>query len=373
MTLTGPQTVLLATAVVSGITVALAVLLIVAERYLVNYGRCAIDINAGQRRLEVEGGATLLASLMGEGIFIPSACGGKGTCAYCKVKVLEGGGPLGPTEEPLLEPGERGTGVRISCQVKVRRDMRIEIPEALFRVREFKGRVEKIEDLTHDVKLVRIALVEPETIEFTPGQYVQLMAPAYGDVADAVYRAYSIASPPSMSGKVELIIRLVPGGICTTWVFEHLKEGDEVALNGPYGEFRLSEDAGREMIWIAGGSGMAPFWGIVRHMKDAGIARKCRYFFGALTPKDLFLTDELRRMADELDWFQFIPSLSRPDADGGWKGERGLITEVVARCVPDASQSEAYLCGSSGMINASIKVLKEKGLPEDRIYYDKFD
>ena len=293
-------TILLAAAAASGLTAALSALLLLAERVLVNYGTCTIDINRGRRRLEVAGGDALLATLMREGIFIPSACGGRGTCAYCKLKVLEGGGIVTPTEQPLLSPDQITDNVRISCQVKVRGDMAVLIPEELFSVRQFRGRVERIRDLTHDIKELRIDLVEPGTIEFTPGQYVQLQAPAYGSNPEPVYRAYSISGLPGDEGAVELIIRLVPGGICTTWVFTMLAEGDEVAFSGPYGEFRLSE-TDREMVWVAGGSGMAPFWSMLRHMKQQGARRKCTFFFGAVNKRDLFFLDELKQIESELE------------------------------------------------------------------------
>ena len=363
--------VLLASGVVAGICLVSAALLLVAERYLVNYGPCAIDINRGARRLTVQGGSTLLASLIGQGIFIPSACGGKGTCAYCKVKILDGGGPVAPTETTLLKSDELRDGVRISCQVKVRNDVAIEIPPQLFLVKEFRGRVERIRDLTHDIKELRIALLEPNQIEFTAGQYVQLRTPEYGDNPEAVYRAYSISSPPSDKSVIELVVRLVPGGICTTWVFKYLREGDEVLLNGPHGDFRLS-DSTSEMVWIAGGSGMAPFWSMIRHMKEHNIVRPTRYFFGAVRRRDLFYVDELTALAKELEWFQFTPALSGAAGEDSWTGETGLITEVVDRHVPASSGAEAYLCGSSGMIDASINVLKTKGMPDDRIFYDKF-
>ncbi len=366
----GASFVLVSTALVAGVCLASAAVLLIAERYLANYGECAIDINRGAKRLEVPGGKPLLATLMGQGIFIPSACGGRGTCAYCKVTITDGAPPIAPTELTLLTPEEIKARVRISCQVKVRNDLAIEIPERLFLVKQFTGVVERIRDLTHDIKELRIRLVEPAAIEFTPGQYVQLEAPAYGDNPEPVYRAYSISSPPSDKGHVELIIRLVPGGICTTWVFTQLKEGDEVRFNGPYGDFRLSE-SGREMVWIAGGSGMAPFWSMARHMRERGIRRKCTYFFGAVRERDLFFLDEFRELEKAMPSFRFIPALSGSENDG-WAGEKGLITQVVDRHVAPGADADGYLCGSSGMIDAAVKVLKAKGIPEDRIFYDKF-
>ena len=352
------------------VTGVLALLLVLAERYLVNYGPCSINVNAGARQLEVEGGRPLLAALKEEGIFIPSACGGRGTCSYCKVKISEGGGPIVPTETPLLTQEEIASSVRISCQVKVRNDMAIEIPEALFQITEYRGVVERIRDLTYDVKELRIRLVEPDTMPFVPGQYVQLQTPERPG-ADSVYRAYSMSNPISDDHCIELIVRHVPGGICTTWIFQELTEGAEVTMTGPFGDFRLS-DADRGMIWIAGGSGMAPFWSMVRHMKDEGIARPCTYFFGAVAGKDLFLVDELHALEKELPWFTFVPALSAPADGDDWDGERGLITEVVERHVASGDNTEAYLCGSPGMIDAAAKVLRAKGVVEERTFYDKF-
>jgi len=365
------ERVIYATLVMSGICATLAVFLLIAERYLANYGTCTIDINAGAKTLEVKGGRTLLQSLMDESIFIPSACGGRGTCAYCKLKVTAGAGEIVPTEAPLLTAEEIADDVRLSCQVKVRNDIAVAIPEELFLVREYHGVVERIHDLTHDMKEVRIRLVEPATIQFQTGRYIQLETPAYGDNPEAIYRAYSISSVPSEQDHIELIIRLVPGGICTTWVFTILKEGDEVRFNGPYGAFGLTE-TDREMVWIAGGSGLAPFYGMIRHMKERKMTRKCTFFVGALAKRDLFLVDELRTLEKEMDGFTFIPALSQPADDDHWDGETGLITEVVERNVDDLSETECYLCGSGGMIQAAIKTLETKGINEGRVYYDEF-
>jgi Na+-transporting NADH:ubiquinone oxidoreductase subunit F len=368
--MTGAQFVLASTALVAGTGVVLAIVLVVAERYLASYGPCVIDVNKGAKRLEIEGGKTLLAALMGQSIFIPSACGGRGTCSYCKLKVLSGAPPIAPTELTLLTPEEQKASVRISCQVKVRNDLAIEIPEQLFLVKQFKGVVERIRNLTHDIKELRIRLVEPAAIEFTPGQYVQLEAPAYGDNPEPVYRAYSISSPPSDKGRIELIIRLVPNGICTTWVFTQLKQGDTVRLNGPYGEFRLTPgDA--PMVWVAGGSGMAPFWSMARHLREHGVRRPCTYFFGAVKQRDLFLLDEFRELEKAMPDLRFVPALSAAE-DDGWAGERGIITQVVDRHVAPGTDAEGYLCGSSGMIDAAVRVLKAKGIPESRIFYDRF-
>lgn len=364
--------VVLAAASAGVVTTALAALLLVAQRWLVRYGACTIDINDGARELTVAGGESLLGSLTAEGLFLPSACGGRGTCAYCKVKILDGGGPLAPTEEPLLTAEEIASGTRISCQVRVRQDLSIVVPEELFNVQAFRGVVERIADLTHDIKLLRIRLTDPPTIDFTAGQYIQLDAPAYGSNPEPVSRAYSLAGVPAERDCIELIVRLAPGGICTTWVFTILAEGDTVRFTGPYGDFRLSE-SDAEMVWIGGGSGMAPFWSIVRHIKAGGNARKCTYFFGAGYRKDMFLLEELRQLDRELDWFTYVPALSAPQDGDDWDGETGLITEVLdRRLASDGSHLEAYLCGSGGMIAAASEVLRAKGIPGDRTFYDEF-
>lgn len=361
--------ILTASGVIGGLGSVLAVLLVVADALFANYGECKITIN-GERELDVEGGSSLLASLMSADVFIPSACGGRGSCGLCKLKVTEGGGPVLPTEEPHLTPSEIGDRFRLSCQLKVRGDMAILIPEELFAIKRYRGVCERLEDLTHDIKLVRIRLVEPETIAFKPGQYVQLEAPAYGDNPEPVYRAYSIASPPSADDSIELVIRLVPGGICTTWVFTVLREGDEVFFSGPYGEFCL-RDTERDAVFIAGGSGLAPIRSILKSMAEEKSLRRATFYFGALTERDLFFTDELTQLEHELPNFRFVPALSAQD--NHWDGERGLITEVVSRREDALSGKEAYLCGSPGMIDACIKVLRQKQLPEDRAYYDKFE
>ncbi|MDP8225053.1 MAG: FAD-binding oxidoreductase [Candidatus Lernaella stagnicola] len=364
------STVLLSMLVVGGIGAVLAVALEVADRYIANYGECTIDINDGKREVKVDGGGSLLSALVGEGIFIPSACGGRGSCGYCRCGIDEGGGPVLPTEESWLSPDEVASNMRISCQVKVRNDMRIRIPEKLFSISEYEGVVKRITELTYDIKEVLIELVDPPEIDYQTGEYMQLQTPEYGDVDESVYRAYSMSSVAADKRHVEFIIRRVPDGICTTWVHDHLKEGDEVTVNGPHGDFFLREtDA--PIIMIAGGSGMAPFKGMLREMAAAKNPRPVRFFFGANTERDVYHTELMQQLESEIPDFKFIPALFKPEGD--WKGETGLITEAVDRLVEaDLAMWEGYLCGSPGMIDACVEVLKKHGLPEDNIYFDKF-
>ncbi len=364
-------TIFTAVIVVSMIGAALAGVLVISEHYLNDYGQCRVTIN-DERELEVEGGRDLLSLLTAEKIFIPSACGGRSTCGLCKLKVLEGAGPLLPTEEPFLDETERKSNVRLSCQVKVRRDLKIEIPKELFAIREYTCKCTEITDLTQDIKQFRFELIEPKTMDYVPGQYVQLRAPAYKKSSEEVYRAYSIASDPSQKDIIDLIIRLVPGGICTTYCFEYLKIGDEVKMNGPYGEFRLSE-TNAPIVFIAGGSGMAPIKCIIHHMINTQNKRKATYYFGANQSRDLFLLDLMKEFEKKLPDFHFVPVLSEPDNGGNSKYEKGLVTDAVRRGLKNASESEAYLCGSPGMIEAAIKVIRDLGMDEEKIFYDKFE
>jgi Na+-transporting NADH:ubiquinone oxidoreductase subunit F len=363
-------TVIIPVTIVSSIGAVLAAILVVSEHFIANYGPCKININ-DERDLDIQGGKDLLSMLTAEKIFIPSACGGRGTCGLCKLKVLEGAGPLLPTEEPYLDKKERESNIRLSCQVKVRNDLKIEIPKELFAIREYRCKCTEILDLTHDIKQFRLELLEPEKMDYIPGQYVQFLTPVYEKSSEEVYRAYSLSSDPAEKNIIELIIRLVPGGICTTYCFEHLKVGDQIKINGPYGEFRLS-NSNAPIVFIAGGSGMAPIKCILHHMKNTGNKRKAIYFFGANKAKELFLTDLMHQFESSLADFQFLPVIAAPDQDETWKGETGLVTESVQRGLKNAAESEAYLCGSPGMIDAAIKVLRQMGMNEDKIFYDKF-
>jgi len=354
------------------ITALLALFLVIAEYFFANYGECEITIN-DEKKLNIEGGSTLLNTLKNEKIFIPSACGGRGTCGYCKVKIQDGAGPLLPTEEPLLAPEEIQSNTRLSCQVKVKRNMKIEIPEELFNIKRFIGKVSEIKDLTYDIKRLHIELSEPDTINFKAGQYIQLESKPYGEVKESVSRAYSISSPHYDKDYVEVMIRLVPDGICTTWVHNYLKEGDDVSFIGPMGDFYMREDES-DIIFIAGGSGMAPIYSLLKEMEKKQNPRKAHYFFGARTKMDLFYSEEIQKLTETIPDFTYVPSLSRPDENDEWDGETGLITIVLENYLKTVTDKkhQAYLCGSPGMINACIAVLKKYNIAQSDIFYDPF-
>jgi Na+-transporting NADH:ubiquinone oxidoreductase subunit F len=352
--------------VLIGVLLIVAVLLSLADFFLKGSGEKTLTVN-DKLKINVSGDETLLNTLSLNKIFIPSACGGKATCGYCKCKVVEGGGPIKPTEEPFLSEKDREEGLRLSCQVKVRGNMEILIPEELLNAKAYKAKVVEITPLTYDIKLVKFKLIEPEEMAFKPGQYAQIRVPGID-----IIRAYSIASNPSMTNLLEFIIRLVPKGQATTFVHMALEVGDILTITGPYGDFYLKEDSDKDIICIAGGSGKAPIRAILFYLKDRGMNRKVKYFFGAKTKKDLYYTDEFTELEKEYANFQYIPALSEPLPEDNWDGDVGLITDVVDRYCKDLQDSEAYLCGSPGMINACIKVLIKNNINMQNVYYDKF-
>ena len=362
---------LISLAAFCGLSVALAFVMVVADATVGNYGDIKVNINDGTKEVVGPGGRPLLFVLSEQKLFIPSACGGRGSCGLCKVQVTSDIGEYLPTELPWISDEEKKHNVRLSCQIKVKKDLAIQIPEELFSVKEYRTKVARIRDLTHDIKEVTLQMTDPPEISIRAGQYIQFEVPEYELTPERVYRAYSVSSPPSLRDAVELEVRLVPNGICTTYVFQHLKEGDEVKINGPYGDFYL-RDTGREIVFIAGGSGMAPIKSILMDMAEKGSTRKATYFFGAQAKRDLFLVDEMRELEKRLPNFRFVPALSRPNPEDDWKEETGLITAVLDRQLRDGLETEAYLCGSPGMIDASIAVLTAKGFTADRIFYDKF-
>jgi len=363
--------VLLAVLVCCGIAVALTILILIVNATVGNYGECELDINDGSKKLTVEGGESLLSSLNSQGIFIPSACGGKGSCGLCKLKITAGGKDVLPTEIPWLTKEEIAEQIRLSCQVKVKNDMKLEIPEEYFNVKEFSTIITSIKDLTHDIKEIVIDLKKPSEINFKAGQFMQIKVPKYELSNEEVYRAYSLSSSSSERKTLEFEIRLVPNGICTSYVHQYLKEGDKLTVNGPYGDFYL-QDTDSEIVCIAGGSGMAPIKSILHYMNEKQINRRTRYFFGARSRKDLFLEDTMEKLEKEMPDFKFIPALSSPEPEDNWIGENGLITDVLDKHLEGGNNTEAYLCGSPGMINACIEILLKNGVPEDKIYYDKF-
>lgn len=329
-----------------------------------------VEIN-GERQIEVQQGQSLYEGLAAAGIFIPSACGGRAICGYCKVKVTKGGGEVSPPELPFLDARQLSDNVRLSCQVKVTGDISIEIPKGLLAGRQYKCTCTDIEELTDDIKRFRFDLVRPKVMNYVPGQFIQLRTPVYFQGGEEVYRSYSIASDPADKSAIEIIMRKVPNGICTTYCFDYLKVGDKVSFIGPDGDFHLS-DTDSPIVFIAGGSGMAPIRCILNQMRNVGSKRKAVYYFGTNKVSELFMLEEMKRFENDLEDFRFVPVVAAPEPGEIWTGLTGLVTDAVESNLKNAANYEAYLCGSPGMIEASRKVLSRLGIPKDKIYYDSF-
>jgi Na+-transporting NADH:ubiquinone oxidoreductase subunit F len=233
--------------------------------------------------------------------------------------------------------------------------------------KEYKTVISEVKDLTYDIKLIRFQLISPNVMDFKPGQYAQLKVPGID-----VVRAYSIASNPSIKNSIEMIVRYVPKGAASSYVFNALQKNDKVTITGPYGTFFLQEQSKRDIVCIAGGSGKAPIRSILARLKEQGMTRKVRYFFGAKAVRDLYYTQEMMQLAKEYPNFEYIPALSNPLPEDKWEGATGLITDVLDRMTGDLKEAEAYLCGSPGMIDACIKVLNKHEIKQANVYYDKF-
>jgi Na+-transporting NADH:ubiquinone oxidoreductase subunit F len=352
--------------VIIGVLSIITLLLIIVDRLLGGSKEKKLRIN-NDIEIPITENDTLLNTLGKQKIFVPSACGGKATCGLCKCKVTEGGGEVLATEEPFLSEKEKQEGVRLSCQVKVRDDISIELPMDQLNAESYTSKVVGLEELTYDIVLLRVQLIHPKEMHFKPGQYAQIKVPGL-----EIIRAYSIASNPKYKDTLEFIVRYVPKGKATTFVHKALRVGDTVSLTGPYGDFYLQEDSNKDMICIAGGSGKAPIRSIVDYLKDQDMPRKVTYFFGARSKKDLYYTEEFKALEKEYPNFKYIPALSDPLEEDNWDGETGLITDVVDRLTGDLSNAEAYLCGSPGMIDACNKVLEKHDLPQEQCFYDKF-
>ncbi|NMA45463.1 MAG: 2Fe-2S iron-sulfur cluster binding domain-containing protein [Lentisphaerae bacterium] len=330
-----------------------------------------ISINHGAKTISAQSGESLFQALTRNRVFIPTACGGRGICGLCRLKITEGAQQPNDTEKKHLKDHELQDGMRLACQSLVKNNLAIEIPEAYYQASQYRVKISKITQLTHDILLLRCQAVEPKFIHVEAGAWMLFHAPPSDICPDGVKRSFSIASDTRNKQALEFIIRRTPKGLCTKWIFEQMQVGDEVTLEGPHGDFRL-HDTPKDAIFIAGGSGLSAIRSILLEIKSQKIPKRATLFFGAVSRRDLYLLDELQTLEKDIPGFTFIPALSAPAADDNWQGETGLITDVVAKHLQDAQNKEAYLCGSPGMLDACIKVLSSKGMPESAIFFDKF-
>jgi propane monooxygenase reductase subunit len=315
---------------------------------------------------------TILAAALRQRISLRYGCK-HGGCGTCKALIVEGEVDQPEASTFALMDFEREQGMALLCSAYPLGDIAIELSdyeeselEGGAPIGKFLAEVGAVEYLTHDIVRLKLGLIEPSRISFKAGQYVDLIVPGTTET-----RSYSMSNPPSRDGEVELIVKLMPGGLFSEYLRGQLKAGDRLTFEGPYGSFHLRE-TNRPALFIAGGSGMAPMLALLRDMSEKQDRRSVTFFYGARAKRDLFHLDELFGLEKILPCFRFVPALSEPAAEDLWTGETGLITDVFAREVPDARGMEAYLCGPSAMIDAALDVLVRLGVSPHEIHYDKF-
>ncbi len=388
---------------------ALVLIILFARARMVSSGDVTILIN-GERSLTVPAGGKLLQTLSEADLFLPSACGGGGTCAQCKCIITEGGGSMLPTEEGHFTRRDAAEGWRLSCQTAVKQNMSIVVPEEVFGVKQWECTVESNENVATFIKELTLKLPEGENVDFRAGGYVQLECPPHhvkysdfeigeqyrGDwehfgffkhesvVTDTVIRAYSMANYPEEKGIVKFDIRIAtppPGsedispGIMSSWVF-NLKPGDKVKVYGPFGDF-FAKDTEAEMVFIGGGAGMAPMRShIFDQLKRLGSKRKISFWYGARSFKEMFYQDDYDMLARENDNFEWHVALSDPQPEDNWDGLTGFIHNVLfeqyLKDHPAPEDCEYYMCGPPMMNAAVIQMLTELGVEPDNILLDDF-
>ncbi|MGO9958416.1 MAG: NADH:ubiquinone reductase (Na(+)-transporting) subunit F [Solirubrobacteraceae bacterium] len=318
---------------------------------------------------EVDEDETVLRGAFRQGLMLMHGCK-EGQCAACKSFLLDGEVDLDKYSNFALNDFEKEEGWTLLCRAHAQSDLEVELinyDEEVLRsgvaLQTQQMRVTRIDELTHDIR--RLVLSGPQ-LTYKPGQYCDLRIPDSEEV-----RSFSMANLPC--GELEFMIKLYPDGKFSSLLSSGaLKEGHELEVTGPYGVFTLREKSDRPLLFIGGGAGMAPILALLRSMADRGIDRPAVYYYGARGPQDLFHLQELGELEQRLPNFRFVPALSEAADDAGWDGERGLITDVVARCEEKLSEVDAYLCGPPPMVDAAIGLLTQKGVPESRVYYDKF-
>ena len=392
------------------VVLALVAVILAARSKLVSSGNVTISINDDpEKAITVPAGGKLLQTLAGAGIFVPSACGGGGTCAQCKCQVLEGGGSMLPTEESHFTMREGKEGWRLSCQVAVKQDMNIELEEEIFGVKKWTCTVDSNPNVATFIKELTLRLPEGENVDFRAGGYVQLEAPVHtvhykdfdieeeyrGDwdkfnlwqyvskVEEPVIRAYSMANYPEEKGIVKFNIRIAspppgtdhPPGQMSSFVFS-LKPGDTIDVYGPFGEFFATEND-CEMVFIGGGAGMAPMRShIFDQLKRLNSTRKISFWYGARSLRESFYDDEYDQLQAENENFEWHLALSDPQPEDNWDGLTGFIHNVLYENYLKDHEApedcEYYMCGPPMMNNAVINMLLDLGVERENIYLDDF-
>jgi Na+-transporting NADH:ubiquinone oxidoreductase subunit F len=387
--------------------------LLYAKEKLTAKGEVTVQIN--DRQLSVSPGSNLLSTLSGNGIFLPSACGGGGTCGMCKCQVESGGGSILPTETGFFTRKEQQANWRLGCQVKVRENIVIKVPESVLGIKKWECEVISNRNVATFIKEFVVKLPEGAEMDFHPGDYIQIDVPEYESSfsdfeieeqyrddwnsykmrdlkvknSTETYRAYSMANYPAEKNVIKLNIRIatppwdnkkkqfmnVPPGLCSTFIFSR-KPGDKVMISGPYGEFHI-KDTEAEMVYIGGGAGMAPLRSHIFHLfKTLKTGRKVSYWYGARSLKEVFYMDEFLDIQKNFPNFTFHLALSEACPADNWNGLTGFIHQVLfdnylsKHDVPE--DIEYYFCGPPVMNNAVVKMLDELGVPKENIAFDDF-
>jgi len=404
-------TIIIGVAVFVLVIVALVIVLMFAKSKLVASGDVTITVNDDpDKAIKTHAGSTLLNTLSDRKIFVPSACGGKGTCGVCKVNVHSGGGAMLPTEVSHISRGEAREGCRLSCQVKVKQDMAIELDPEIFSVRKWKCRVRSNHNVATFIKELILELPEGEEVPFRAGGYIQIECPPHvanykdfdieeeyrpdwdkfnlwqfvSKVDEEVTRAYSMANYPEEKGIIMLNVRVaspppgkpdVPPGIMSSYIF-NLKPGDEVTISGPYGEF-FAKESKNEMLFIGGGAGMAPMRShIFDQLKRIATDRKITFWYGARSKREVFYADEFDKLQEENPNFEWYLALSDALPEDEWEGLTGFIHQVVHDEYLSKHESpediEFYMCGPPMMNDACTNMLLNLGVEQESIMYDDF-
>lgn len=393
------------------IVLVLAGLILVARSKLVNSGDVIIEINdEADKQIRTPAGDKLLNTLSGNGIFISSACGGGGSCGQCRVTVKEGGGDILPTELSHISKREAKEGCRLACQVAVRQNMKIELPEEIFGVKKWQCEVISNDNKATFIKELKLRVPDGEDVPFRAGGYIQIECPehtvAYKDfdvpdeyrgdwdkfnlfrfvseVKEPTLRAYSMANYPEEKGIIMLNVRIAtpppgvpdaPPGIMSSWIWS-LKAGDKVTISGPFGEF-FAKETDAEMVFIGGGAGMAPMRShIFDQLKRLGSQRKISFWYGARSLREMFYQEEFEQLARDNPNFSFHIALSDPQPEDNWTGYTGFIHNVLYEnylkhhAAPE--DCEFYMCGPPMMNAAVIKMLQDLGVEDENIMLDDF-
>ena len=325
--------------------------------------------------MEADEDETVLNAAFRQGLMLMHGCK-EGQCSACKSFLLDGDVDLDRYSTFALPEFEEAEGWTLLCRAHAYSDLEIELinyDEDELRSgnppRTVQTEVTAVEELTHDIRLLRVEVKDEEEFTFKPGQYVDVRIPDH----EEDHRSFSMANTTSAPNLLEFMIKLYEGGRFSGLLHEErIKVGDPLQVTGPYGVFTLRASSPRRLVFIGGGAGMAPILCLLRSMAEAGVQRPATYYYGARTETDLFHLEELEKLADELPDFTFVPALSEAGEGEGWSGETGLITDVVERLEDDLAEVDAYLCGPPPMVDAAIAMLEAQGVPEAHIFFDKF-